>query len=54
MDLSLWYGLWSGFLCGLWFGAGIAVLKVRQEVKRRPWIEPNFVAELLSRRLIRR
>jgi hypothetical protein len=34
MDMSLWYGIWSGVLCGLWFGAGITVLKLRQEGKQ--------------------
>ena len=46
MYLSLWYGVWSGILCGLWVGAGVAVLKQRQEAKRRAWNEPeppNFV-----------
>ena len=41
MDLGLWYGFWSGVLCGLWFGAGVTVLKLRQEAKRRGWRLPS-------------
>jgi len=41
MDLSLWYGLWSGVMCGLWVGAGVAVMKHRQEAKRREWNAPE-------------
>jgi hypothetical protein len=49
MDLGLWYGFWSGVLCGLWFGAGVTVLKLRQEAKRRGWrilsANPTLVAQ---------
>ena len=41
MDLGLWYGFWSGLLCGLWFGAGVTVLKLRQEAKQRGWRLPS-------------
>ncbi|HSS70688.1 MAG TPA: hypothetical protein VLQ46_08560 [Casimicrobiaceae bacterium] len=41
MDLGLWYGFWSGVLCGLWFGAGVTVLKLRQEAKQRGWRLPS-------------
>ena len=40
MGLSLWCGFWIGVLGGLWLGAGIAVLKLREKAKRRarnPW-----------------
>jgi hypothetical protein len=37
MNLSLWCGFWGGVSCGLWLAAGIAVLKLRQEAKRRRW-----------------
>jgi hypothetical protein len=35
VNLSLWCGFWGGVSCGLWLGAGIAFLKLRQEAKRR-------------------
>jgi len=39
MDLSLWYGVWTGIFCGLWLGAGITVLKLRQERSNPVWSE---------------
>jgi hypothetical protein len=55
MDLSLWYGIWSGVLCGLWFGAGVTVLKLRQEGKQyassgayRPISSPHRGMERVS------
>jgi hypothetical protein len=41
MNLSLWYGFWSGVACGLWLAGGIAFLKLRQEAKRRAWRLPS-------------